>query len=284
MTAAEIGRRVTVPSLPDWLTKAAFGFVYWVAFLLVLEPGNVLRAARTGHSLTFDHEITRIPAAALLGTAILPLLLFLVRRFPLEGPRSARRASLQFGCAVALAFGLNVTGSFLDAWVFRHRPLPTFAAIQDQLVGNWLLLSYAILALTALLHLTTARRSKADGAAPKHSQPRTRISVRTRGHVHVVDLSNVDWIETQGNYVALHIGTVAHLVRDTAANLAAQLDPDRFVRIHRRAIVSVDHIESIKRLTNGDALVTLKSGEQVRASRRYRKALWERWEGRTSKS
>jgi hypothetical protein len=66
---------------PPWLRHYAVGFVYWLVFLLALEPGNVLRAYQMDYPLPFGHELTRIVVAVLLGTTTSPLLLLLVRRF-----------------------------------------------------------------------------------------------------------------------------------------------------------------------------------------------------------
>jgi hypothetical protein len=59
--------------LPNWVREEAYGFLYWLAFLLVLEPGNVFRALQSGHELAFDHEAPRIVVAALLGTSVTPI-------------------------------------------------------------------------------------------------------------------------------------------------------------------------------------------------------------------
>jgi two-component system LytT family response regulator len=111
---------------------------------------------------------------------------------------------------------------------------------------------------------------------------RTHISVKTRGCVRLIALSSVDWIEAQGNYLALHVGNSSHLVRETAANFETHLDMSGFIRIHRGATVAVDRIASVQRLGKGDAQVTLTTGQEIRASRRYREALWGKWVGHST--
>jgi LytTr DNA-binding domain len=56
----------------------------------------------------------------------------------------------------------------------------------------------------------------------------------------------IDWIEAAGKYVHLHVGKAAYLLRGGMAGLQAQLDPDRFVRISRSAIVNLDRIQEIQ--------------------------------------
>lgn len=265
--------------LPMLLKKAGYAYAYWATFLLVLEPGNVLRADRAGHGLGFPHETARILAAAALGAAATPLLVALVRRYPLSGRDRWRRGLIHAGSSVVLAAALIVLSCLFASWMFEGRVWPTLMDVRDQLLGNWLLLSFALLACTALLHIAGGTPERKKRMGPERARPRRFVRVSTRGRVQFVRLANVDWIETQGNYLALHVGTESHLIRETADRIVAELDPNRFVRIHRRAIVAVDRIASIERVANGDARVTLSSGHEIRASRRYRKELWERWGG-----
>jgi len=258
------------------LKRAGYAYAYWATFLLVLEPGNVLRAARAGHNLGFSHETARILAAATLGTTVTPLLGALARRYPLSARR--RHALVHVASSVLLAAALVVLSCVFTAWMFEDRIWPTWTAVRDQLLRNWLLLSFALLTCTALLHIGGVMREPKERAAPERARLRRLVRVSTSGRVQFVRLENVDWIETQGNYLAIHVGAESHLIRGTADRIVAELDPNRFVRIHRRAIVAVDRIASIERLTNGDALVTLSSGCEIRASRRYRKELWDRWQ------
>ena len=74
-----------VGRLPPIMRELGLGVVYWLAFLLVLEPGNLLRAIRAGAELNWSLEVVRIMGASLLGALSAPLLFALVRRFPVEG-------------------------------------------------------------------------------------------------------------------------------------------------------------------------------------------------------
>ena len=65
---------LSLRQLPPWLRSAGYGYLYWLVFLVALEPGNVLRALNMGHTLQLDIEIARICVAALLGASVSPLL------------------------------------------------------------------------------------------------------------------------------------------------------------------------------------------------------------------
>jgi hypothetical protein len=280
-------------ALPMWLTDkripsgatrvCLFGFLYWLCFLVVLEPGNLLNASQAGALPSLSHEATRIGVAALLGAIATAIPALLTKKLPLTGAAWARRALVHAAAAGALSLVLIMVSCLLAAWVFEGAWLPAADDVQAQLVGNWLLLTYALGALTAVLHV--ARHLKptpapaTPGVMPTPATAATpapallRVSVTTRGGTHALDLADVVWIETQGNYLALHTRTGSHLVRETLAAFEPKLDPARFVRIHRRIVVAVDRISGMKPAGNGDALVSLVDGQELRVSRSYRAAV-----------
>jgi two-component system LytT family response regulator len=98
----------------------------------------------------------------------------------------------------------------------------------------------------------------------------TRLAVRQSGRILLVDLADVDWIESADNYVTLHAGAREHLVRETMARLERELDPNRFVRIHRRAIVQVDRIAELVPTAHGDFVVRLRDGRTLMLTRAFR--------------
>ena len=99
--------------------------------------------------------------------------------------------------------------------------------------------------------------------------------MRTRGKVVVVRTEDIDWIEAADYYATLHVGGEAHLVRQTMADLEASLDAQRFVRVHRGAIVNIDRVHEVHPLFRGDCTLVLAGGTQVLLSR-TRRAEFER--------
>ena len=253
------------------------GFAFWVTFLLVLEPDNVARALHAGQDLAFDRELLRILGAATLGACFTPLVCTLAERFPVHGSRRWRHALLHVAAAAVLAAVLIVISCVLAAWGFQGHWLPTLRDIRDELISNWTLLVFALTFLTAILHVLRVPRPAPRGGVT-YAQ---RIAFKSRNGESFVAVDRIDWIETQGNYVALHVGPRAHLVRETLANIQKQLDPACFVRIHRRAIVAVDRISAIRPEGNGDATLRLADGQELRASRSHRQAIRDHWHGRT---
>lgn len=99
-----------------------------------------------------------------------------------------------------------------------------------------------------------------------------RLAIKGEGRVILVDVDEVDRLETAGNYVEVHSGARHHLVRETMASLEARLDPARFVRVSRSSIVNADRVRELQPMFNGDFVVVLRDGTKVTGSRRYRAA------------
>lgn len=97
-----------------------------------------------------------------------------------------------------------------------------------------------------------------------------RFVIRNNGRVVLVRAEEVDWVESAGNYLLLHAGKSAHMIRDTMQNLERRLDPNRFLRIHRSAIVNLDSIAELNLQSSDDPVVVMKDGNRLPLSRRYR--------------
>jgi two-component system LytT family response regulator len=97
-----------------------------------------------------------------------------------------------------------------------------------------------------------------------------RLIIKNGGRVSFIDVDDIDWIEAEGNYVSIHIGKKSHLLRETFSHLEAQLDPKKFRRIHRSAIVRLDRIRELQPLFHGEYRVILDCGAQLTLSRNYR--------------
>ncbi|MYN26736.1 LytTR family DNA-binding domain-containing protein [Duganella levis] len=263
-------------AMPAWLRSHAWALVYWLAFLLVLEPGNVLRASQAGQLLSLPHEALRILVAAMLGTTVTSVIQILVERFPLHGPHRASHFLIHAAAAAGLALTLILASCFLAAWVFAGKWLPSWDEMWDQLMGNFTLLMFALAALTALVQRrATPTPAPSDTPAPAIdvTSALTHVEIKRRGQVISLALSEVDWIEAQGNYVALHVGAEQHLVRDTLSRFADKLDAGKFLRIHRSMVVALDRITAVEALANGDSLLHLAHGDPLRASRTYAAAI-----------
>jgi two-component system LytT family response regulator len=104
-----------------------------------------------------------------------------------------------------------------------------------------------------------------------------RIVVRDGAQVHVVPTEQVDYVEAQDDYVAIHGAGHSHLKHQTLAELAEALDPARFVRIHRSFLVNVERIARVELLGKDQRVVILRDGRQLPVSRSGHERLREQW-------
>ena len=97
-----------------------------------------------------------------------------------------------------------------------------------------------------------------------------RIVVRSRSRILFLDVAEVTWLEAFGNYVRFHTPGEVYTVRGTLTSFEKELDPARFVRIHRSMIVNRDVIRELHSRRTGDFTLVTSGGEQLTLSRNFR--------------
>jgi two-component system LytT family response regulator len=107
------------------------------------------------------------------------------------------------------------------------------------------------------------RASDSDAAA---QEPLDRIAIRQGSTVRLVPVDRIDWIESADDYVHVHVGQASWLANHRMSALEDALDPRRFVRIHRTAIVNLDRVDRLDATSRG-WVVTLEDGTRLRLSR-----------------
>ena len=112
-------------------------------------------------------------------------------------------------------------------------------------------------------------KANGDGDGPR-AVPLARFVVKASGRIFFLKAGEVDWIEAYGNYVRLHVGKSAYILREAIGGIESSLDPARFLRIHRSAIVNVERIREMQPMFHGQFAVVLHDGTRLTLSRRYR--------------
>lgn len=110
-------------------------------------------------------------------------------------------------------------------------------------------------------------------AAANERQYLSRIAIRTGTRIELVNVDDVEWIASAGDYVELHGRDRPRLLRESMHALAGRLDPVEFVRIHRTRIVRRRAIVELRSIENREFIVRLSDGSQHRSSRTYSDAL-----------
>jgi two-component system, LytTR family, response regulator len=121
--------------------------------------------------------------------------------------------------------------------------------------------------------------SEVAAARPAAERPQ-RIVVKDGPRVHVIPLDKLDYVEAQDDYVALHSAGKSYLKQQTIAQLEEQLDPSRFIRIHRSAIVNLDRVARIEPYGKESRLAILHDGARLPISRSGYARLMEAMGGR----
>ena len=130
-----------------------------------------------------------------------------------------------------------------------------------------------ISALREQLKTVLEAGSVAAGGETGTSPYLKRIAVQGRGRMRVLAVDEINHIVANGVYAELHVGRESHLVRTPLSTLEEHLDPERFFRIHRSAIVNLDEVEMLIREGGGSCLVQLKSGVKLPVGRSRREEL-----------
>ena len=132
--------------------------------------------------------------------------------------------------------------------------------------------------LLAVLQETGGPAPAAVPAARAASEARylERIPVESRGKVRFIPVSDIDYILASGPYAELVVGDRKHLIREAMQALEERLDPARFFRLHRSAIVQLDRVDALLKAPGGDCDVQLRNGVKLKVARSRREALEKR--------
>jgi len=100
-----------------------------------------------------------------------------------------------------------------------------------------------------------------------------KISIKKGIKTMVIPVIDIEFCQSDGAYVQVNTGGRSWLMNVALYELESKLDPSRFVRIHKSVIVNITSVKELSSLPNGDTIITLKSGKQLRGSRTYKMRL-----------
>jgi len=232
-----------------------------------------------------------VVAAILEGTShaailiVFPLVLWFDRLFPLGGDHWRRNviAHALFSVVFSLA---HVT---LMYWmrVVAYRAVFDVRYTWDNWLGDFGyeylkdFRAYLLILVLLYLYRFVLRRLQGEaGFIAEEDAPTAatsdRFLVKKLGREFLVRVDEIDWIESCGNYVNLHVGQRVYPLRETMTRIDERLVPLGFQRVHRSAIVNLDRIAEITAYDSGDGEARLNGDVTVPVSRRYRQELRER--------
>lgn len=222
--------------------------------------------------------------------ALAPLVVWLVRRVPPSREWWPRALLLHVGAACLLAVLHATLAVSLSALVEGLGELSFPESVRGLFLKRYTLsfMTYAAIAAVALgAELHRRSRTREDRATPLAAvvrdvsaaaarKPAARLLLSHNDRERFVPVDRIDRIEAEGNYVRIHAGEEAYFERRTLKSLESQLDPSRFLRVHRSHVVNVDRIDRIEPGFKGAHEVVLRDGTRLGLSRTYRKRLEDR--------
>lgn len=266
--------------------QAEIGF--WVAVLSIHMLFNSITAWIDLRTAPFVQPLVWELSSALTVGLLIPALLAFERRFPLRWDTLRRHlpwhlaGTLVFSAVhVLVMMALRKAAYALVGASYHFGNWATVLAyeyLKD--VRSYVLILCAVLSYRLLLLRLQGEARVLDapeppsGAEPAGPPARPeRFLVRKLRKEFLIAATDIEWLQAQGNYIGIHVNGHDYLLRSTLADFLGQLDPARFVQVHRSYAANLDRVAEIEPLDSGDARLRMKDGSQVPCSRRYRAAL-----------
>jgi len=117
-------------------------------------------------------------------------------------------------------------------------------------------------AARGLLDLLASRQT-----SPANVQYLTRLTIKNDDKVSVIKTADIDSIDSAGNYVAVNVGKESHILRESLNALEKQLDPEKFFRVSRSAIVNLDRVKELQPMFRGEHIIVLQNGKRLPMTR-----------------
>ncbi len=260
----------------DWRVPAIWAVLLTVS-VMTRSYVEVIDEARRGRSIGLGQPLVFEITSHLVIVALLPALYWLHRRFPLGGGLG----NLVIHAAAVVPFSIVHTagmGALRLLWFNAVVGVPySFPLTVDRLgyefakdIVSYLMLTTGVIALRYLLQRVPLAEPAAPPPASDVALPE-RFAVRRRGGTEVmVEVADIDWIEASGNYAILHVGGDTFEIRSSLTRLEGELDPKRFVRVHKSHVVNIARVAEVTPWVSGDWRIRLQDGAEVNLSRRYR--------------
>ncbi|HJQ59822.1 MAG TPA: LytTR family DNA-binding domain-containing protein [Vineibacter sp.] len=278
--------QATSDTPPSWWRRVAASVVRhrivlaWIVILAIVAAINVATvladARRQGRDMDVAWAVLLEGTSHLVLGALVPVLYWIHRRFPVV----PIGVNLAVHALATLPFSLaHVVGMFALRWVLAPLLGGRYPLRLDL---DTLFYEYRKDVLTYLIFSTALVALRYVFAAPRDAEPAPppepysgagrleRFAVRRKDKEVVVAAQDIAWIEAAGNYAVLHVGGETFDIRSSLSRLEAELDPARFVRVHKSYIVNVERVREVEPWLSGDSRLKLDDGAVVSLSRRYR--------------
>ena len=272
MTAQERAWRWGVPAI--W---AAILIVSCVTQAYVAVADDARRGIVTPFAWSFAVQAT----SHIVIAALIPAVYWMQRHFPLK---TSRNIAIHVVGLVVFSIAHTLGMAALRMLWFEailglpfHFPI-TLGRLEYEFtkdIFTYGMMNAGIMAIRFVRQREATPEHAAPTEAPVEAPPALatpeRFAVRKRGGNEVmVEVADIDWIEASGNYAILHVGGETFEIRSTLTKLEGELDPRRFVRVHKSHVVNIGRVAEVVPWVSGDWRIRLQDGAEVNLSRRYR--------------
>lgn len=258
----------------------------WVLVFLIINTigatSEIMERARQGPEIALWKPFLWEYSSGFVVLVLIPLILKLDSRFPFRNsswriPGAVHLlATVPFSIThVAMMVGIRkaVYASLGENYDFGNLPVELLYEYRKDVLTYFLILG--------ALYSWRRYRAQHSGAAYGEEPAELQFQVRNRGRSWRINAADIDWIESAGNYVLLHVGTATHPLRDTMKDIMARLG-EPFYRLHRTIIVNLDRVDQTLPSPGGQLHVRLTDGTELKCSRTQRDGLQQQLENRSA--
>lgn len=267
--------------------EIALLFCYFFINNTLLATSVIMESQREGSVLPFElwEPFVWEYSSAISALLLFPLIVLLLKKVPFCW--SAIKRSLLYYFIASVVFSLLhvlfmviirkvVYVVMASSYDFGNIGFELFYEYRKDLWG----FIFFIIVIEAYQFIISRLQGEAvpveQGEDEHKSSKIDRLIVKKLGKEFIIKIDDVEWLESSGNYVNLHIKGRIYPIRATLNNLIEKITDKGFSRIHRSHAINLDYVESITPLSSGDSEVRLTNGKILNLSRRYKERFKER--------
>jgi hypothetical protein len=245
---------------------------------LLIATNEIMEHIEQGVEIALWKPFLTEYSSAIVVLLLLPILLYVDQRVPIASNNWSKRILLHLPLSVAFSIA-HITGMYtIRHWVYllvgeQFETGNIWWAFLFEYRKDLVVYIGAMVIIYGYREIIRLRVGEAQLAKSTEGKDDDRILVSKSGLFHFIEPTTIHWVEAAGNYVELHTATETYMLRSTMKEIESRLDSFGFVRVHRSTIVNRSQIERIAPAMNGDKIVKLRNGFELRLSRRYRQNL-----------
>tara|TARA_R110002096_G_scaffold415163_1_gene616638 strand:+ start:22645 stop:23451 length:807 start_codon:yes stop_codon:yes gene_type:complete len=245
-------------------------FCYATFDAIVRSTSLIMEYDKRGSPLEAWHPFVWEFSSTFVVFMLVPFMLMFDERYPIASKGWVKRLLIHLPLSMVFS-GLHIVGmvGLRKAIYAALGEVYVFTDLNFSLMYEYRkdVMTYATIMFVFYISREIMRLRQGEAQIEKSQEER--IMVSKSGVFKFIEPNAVDWVEAAGNYVELHVGDETYMLRATMKQIEMRLGAKDFARVHRSTIVRRDAIRSIKPAMNGDKILYLNDGTELRLSRRY---------------